>query len=239
MFKYCIHCQSVVEVTKGKCCGCGQQLISDNDNNSKYYLPEPCDVRAEQVKQLWEQACKFMTLRNLNAADRLCGKILCIFPDHDDAKHMQEEIQSRFRRAGQFYEAIKNGIGNQSLDNLTSLLKEVTTIYPEHVDSHLVQVQLMSATAEYKNAMLEGNKAFGEGYWQKAQTHFERARQLNPGCATVKQLVDLVNEIRQQVETARSNIDTALAKGNRWTAMSLARSLDQYIERVKKMVKRS
>lgn len=241
MLKYCIHCQSVVEVTKGKCCNCRHQLTSDNNNNdenNKYYLPEPCDVPAEQVKQLWEQACQFMTVHNLNAAGRLCGKILSICPGHDDAKSVQEEIQSRSRRAGQFYETIKNGIGNQSLDQLISLLEEVTRIYPEHVDSHLVQVQLMSATAEYRNAMLEGTKGFDEGSWQKAQTNFERAVQLNPGSAAVKQLVDLVSDIRRQVETARSNIDAALAQGNKRTAMSLARALDRYIEQVKKMVRR-
>ena len=242
MLKYCVHCKSVAEVTEGKCCNCGQQLTSDNNNNNKnnkYYLPEPCDVPTEQVKQLWEQTCRFMAERNLNAAGELCGQILDICPDHSDAKIVQEQIQTKFRLAGQFYETIKNGIGNQSIDQLISLLKEAIGIYPEHVDGHLVQVRLMSVTTEYKNAMQEGIKAAGVGHWQKALGHFERAGKLNPGFTAITELINFVNKVRQEVETARSNIDAALAQGNKRKAMSFAQGVDQFVEKVKNMVQRS
>ena len=238
MLKYCVNCESVVEVTAGKCCNCGQQLTSDNNsNNNKYYLLEPCGPN-EQIKPLWEQACQFMAKNNLNAASKLCAQIMGICPSHNDAKNMQEEIQSRSKRAGQFYETIKNGIGNQSLNQLTSLLNEAVRIYPNHVDGHLVQMQLLSVTTEYKSAMQEGIEAVGAGHWQEALAHFERAGQLNPGFPAITGLINFVNKVRREVETARSNIDTALNQGNKSKAISLARSVDQFVENVKNMARR-
>lgn len=238
MLKYCIHCKTVTELSGGKCCNCGQQLTFDNDNsrNNKFYLPEPYDVPTEQVDGLWEQACQCMGINNLNAAGKLCGRILSICPDHHDAQNMQEEIESRSRQAGQFYETINKGIGNQSLNQLISLLKEATRIFPDHVDAHLVQIKLVSVTAEYKNAMLEGNKATGAGHWQEALDHFERAQQLNPGFHIVIKLIGFVNKVCQQIETARREINAALEQGNKKKAMALARGVDQFVERIKNKV---
>jgi len=159
MLEYCNYCESFVELTEGKCCSCGQQLASHSNDTHKYYLPEPCEVPTEEVEQLWERARRFMGVGNLNAAGRLCNKILGICPGHNSAKTLYNEIQSRSQRAREFYDSIQDGLNRQPLGQLSTLLSEAVEIYPDHPDGHLVQTQLLSATTEYKDVIQEGIKA--------------------------------------------------------------------------------
>jgi serine/threonine protein kinase len=153
----------------------------------------------EPAQQLWDKACQFMDEGNLNEAGKLCNRILSIFGEYSQARAMREEIDSRFERAKQFYETIKRGIGNQPHARLLTLLDEAVQLYPDYPDGHLVQTQLLSATAEYKNAM---------------------------------------NKAKQQIETAREEIDDAIRRQDWNKATSLARDLDRYVESVREMVNR-
>ena len=190
----------------------------------------------EQTELLWQQACQLVGESDLSAADRLCSQILSIWPNHDDARCMHEDILGRNEKVREFYKTIKMGIGYQPLDQLISLLNEAIEIYPNHTDAHLVQVQLLSTVTEYEDVMQKGIEALGEGQWQAAQISFERARQLNPGFPAVKRLIDLTREVQMQVETARNNIDAALQQGRGSEAMALAHEVDQYVEEIKHMV---
>lgn len=189
----------------------------------------------EPVQELWDKACQFMEEGNLNEAGKLCDRILNIFPEYGQARDMRGEIDSRFGQAKQFYETIKNGIGSQSLSQLSTLLIEAVRIYPDHPEGHLVQMQLLSISGEYKDAMHKGIEAIGGGHWQQAQSSFERARQLNPGLPHITELIDFVSKVSQQVEDARAKVDAAIQRRDWNKATSWARAIDQYVESVKGM----
>ena len=146
---------------------------------------------------------------------------------------MREEIDSRFEQARQFYETIKNGIGNQPLPRLLALLDEAVGLYSEHPDGALVQNQLQSITGEYKNTMHEGIEAIGKGNWQQALRNFKRARELNPGLPRITELIDFVSNVSQQIGIARAKVDAAIQRQDWNKATSQARAIDQYVESVK------
>ena len=216
------------------------QLIDDLETGSPTETPRPSDVdtgqSTEAVQEMWDKACEFMDTGNLNEAGRLCDRILSVFPEYNQARGMRDEIDSKFQQAKQFYETIKNGIGNQSFSQLLTLLDEAIQLFPDHPDGHLVQIQLQSVAGEFKNAMDKGDEAFGEGHWQQAQRNFKRARELNPGSAHIEDRINFVGKVSQQVEAARANIDTAIQRQDWNKAMSLARNVDRYIDEIKSMV---
>jgi len=150
---------------------------------------------------------------------------------------MHEDIQDRYKKAGEFNKIIRASIGYQSLDQLISLMNEAVAIYPEHPDSHLVQVQLSEAVKEYEDVIQKGIEAVGKAQLRTAQINFERAWQLSPGSPVLKRHLDSVNTAQRQIETARNNIDAALAQGREVEAMSLASDLDRYVEEIKNMVR--
>jgi len=191
----------------------------------------------EQIEPLWQRACEAVGESDLSAADRLCGQILSICPDHGDAISMHADIQDRYRKAQEFNRLIKTGLGHQPLDQLISLMNEAVATYPEHPDSHLVQVQLLGAAEEYEDVMQKGIEAVGNAQLRVAQINFERAWQLSPGSPLLKQHLDSVTTALRQIETARNNIDAALAQGREEEATSLASDLDRYIEEIKNMVR--
>lgn len=191
----------------------------------------------EQIEQLWQRACESVGEGDLRAADRLCNQILSICPDHGDATSMHKDILDRYKKAGEFNKIIRASIGYQSLDQLISLMNEAVAIYPEHPDSHLVQVQLLEAAKEYEDVIQKGIEAVGKAQLRTAQINFERAWQLSPGSPVLKRHLDSVNTAIRQIETARNNIDAALAQGREDEAMSLASDLDRYVEEIKNMVR--
>jgi serine/threonine protein kinase len=212
------------------------QLIDD--------LEGSCNTKASQTShagtpqptgeadELWEEACEFMESNNLDEAGRLCDRILDTFGEHNQARAMRHQIDSRYAQAGQIYETIRNGLGNQTFAQLSTLLVEAVGIYPDHPDGILVQTQLLSVRDTVDN----GIEAFSEGYWQQAQANFERARELNPGSNVIAELVDFTNRVRGQIETARARVDAAIQQRD-WTgAMSWARGIDRYVGEVKGMV---
>jgi len=178
-----------------------------------------------------------MDENDLNEAGRLCDRVLSIFPEYNQARGMRDEIDSKFQQAKQFYETIKNGIGNQSFSQLLTLLDEAIQFFPDHPDGHLVQTQLQAVAGEFKNAMDKGDEAFGEGHWQQARRNFKRALELNPGSLRIAELIDFVDKVSQQVEAARANIDAAIQRQDWNKAMSLARNVDRYIDEIKNMVR--
>jgi serine/threonine protein kinase len=191
----------------------------------------------EQIEQLWQRACESVREGDLRMANRLCDQILSICPDHGDATSMHEDIQHRYEKAGEFNRIVKASMGYQSLDQLISLMNEAVAIYPEHPDSHLVQVQLSEAVKEYEDVIQKGIEAVSKAQLQTAQINFERAWQLSPGSPVFKRHLDSVNTAIRQIETARNNIDAALAQGREDEAMSLASDLDHYVEEIKNMVR--
>jgi len=188
--------------------------------------------RAIQIKQLWQQACGFVQGRNLDSASSACQAILEITPEHDNARHMLQDIQCRFGQTHQFYTKLQRGIGCQSFDRLLALLAAAVEIYPDHPEGALVQTQLRSIMIENKLAMQNAKVAFGQRRWQATLTYLERAGQLNPGQPAVTHAVALVHNMQRQIETTRRNVATTLEQGNRQKALLLARNLDTYIEQV-------
>jgi len=148
----------------------------------------------KQVDEMWQQACNLMNAGKLNGAGKLCRQILNISGEHDNAKHMLNEIQDKLRQAQQFYRTIERGIGCKPLDELLELLTEAVDMYPDHPDGRLVQSQLLSITRQYEKAMDEGTQAAANGHWKIAQTSFRRARQFNPVLPSIAQLIESAGE---------------------------------------------
>jgi serine/threonine protein kinase len=213
------------------------QLIDDLESSSSTAVSQTAQAGTQQsielIPELWEKTCEFMEKGSLNEAGKLCDRILDIVPGFGQARNMRVEIDNRFDRAKDFYETIRQGIGNQSLDQLSTLVAEAVAIYPAHPDGHLIQTQLVSMAGEYKDAMHKGIKAMGKGHWQQAKVNFKRARELNPGMPRIAELIDFVSEVRQRVEAARAKIDAAIQRGDWNKATSWARAVDEYIECVK------
>jgi tetratricopeptide (TPR) repeat protein len=177
---------------------------------------------------------------NLNEAGRSCDRILNIFPEFDEARSMQDEIDNRYVQAKQFYETIRdgyetirNGSAKQSCDELLSLLNETVRIYPDHPDGRLIQSQLVSLADEYKDARDRGIEAISKGKFLQAKAVFRQTHQLNPGLARVTELLDFVTRVQEHVESARAAIDAAIERQNWNKALSLARALDAYVDDIK------
>ena len=210
------------------------QLIDDLEGSCNTEASQAGTLQStEAVQELWDKACEFIDDGNLKEAGTLCDRILSIFGEYSQASAMREEIDSRFEQAKQFYETIKNGIGNQPIQRLLTLLDEAVGIYPEHPDGALVQNQLQSITGEYKNATHEGIEAISKGHWQEALRNFKRARELNPGLPRITELIDFVNNVSRQIGTARAKVDAAIQRQDWNNATSWARAIDQYVENVK------
>jgi len=213
------------------------ELLDDLEGRQAGEDPEAADAgdeqQSEKVRPLWDRACQLIEAGDLTGAGRFCSQILRLWPEHEDARALLEDIQSRSQKAQRFYNAIERGIGSQSLDELSALLCEAVRIYPEHPDGHLVQVQLESIARQYKTVVYSAVAAVGEGRWQEALADFERARQLNPGFPAVARWIDFVREVKRRIEETRAAIDATVSQRNHPKALSLARRLDEYVEQIK------
>ena len=149
---------------------------------------------SERIDEMWRQACNLLDTGKLNDAGKLCRQILSNSSEHNNAKHMLNEIQDKFRQAQQCYRTIERGIGCKSLDELLELLTEAVDIYPDHPDGRLIQSRLLSMTRQYEKAMDEGTQAAANGHWKIAQTSFRRARQFNPVLPSIAQLIESAGE---------------------------------------------
>lgn len=211
--------------------------LKDERSEAEYSQDNPKQEIIEQIKQMWHKACEAVSDGDLGTADRLCGQILSVCPDHSDAAIMHEEIKDRYKKAGEFNRIIRESLGHQPLDQLVSLMNEAASTYPQHPDSHLIQVQLFEAAREYEDVLQKGIEAVGNAQLRAAQINFERAWQLSPGSTLLKRHLDNVITAIRQIETTRNNIDAALAQGREDEAMSLASDLDRYVDEIKNMVR--
>jgi len=152
---------------------------------------------------------------------------------------MLEEIQKRSARAQQAYELIERGIGYQSFDYLNALLLEAIRTYPDHPRGRLVRVQLGTVAKQFLEMMNEADQAIRRSQYESALGSLDRARQLAPGEPAVTRLMNLAIEVKQEVEITRGKIDAALEQGSRHKALTLARALDRYTERIRQLMDQS
>jgi serine/threonine protein kinase len=190
----------------------------------------------EPVQQWWDQASGFFEDGKLNEADRLCDRILQIFPDFEPARDIKDDIDRKFQQAKQFYNAIGNGIDREPLEKLTDLLCQAIEIYPDHPDSLLIQEQLSTQTERYNKFINDGLDACQEDRWQEAMSNLKRAAEMNCDAEWLTKLINLIeNDVVGRQEQTRARIDEAIRQQHWDKAMSLARSIDQYIDNVKRM----
>jgi hypothetical protein len=213
------------------------EALDDKMSETEDLSDAPKQETVEQIEQLWLRACESVNKGDLSAAERLCGQVLSLHPDHIEATNMREDIHDRYRKAEEFNRIIKAGIGHQPLGQLISIMNEAVATYPGHPDAHLVQVLLLEAAREYEDVMQKALEAVGNAQLRTAQINFERAWQLSPGAPLLKRHIESVGTALRQIETARNKIDAALAQGRVEQAMSLAAELDRYVEEIKTMVR--
>jgi len=192
-------------------------------------------ARQRDVEQLWAQAYQAFTNDNLEGAAPACHAILKIISDHPNAKAMLEEIERRSASAQQAYELIERGIGYQSFDYLNTLLLEAIRMCPNHPRGRLVQVQLGTMARQFRQMMAEAARDISQQQYESALANLDRARQLAPGESAVTRLMNLAMEAKQEVELTRGKIDTALEQGDRRKALTLARALDRYTDRIRQL----
>jgi len=202
------------------------ELLDDLEGNNK----KSCDeqyANKQKICQLWQLACQDIESGNLCSAAQLCGKILEIEPGHIDAHSLQQQINSRFHKARQFYKAIETNLDSRSLEDLMDLLCEAVEMFPDHPDGHLVQVQLASKAKNFKEAIDDGIKAMSQGKIELAQNAFQRAARINVNCSQAAYMVDLASRTIQWLNDSRAQIDSAIEQRNWDKALSLARQVDQ------------
>ena len=214
------------------------QIIDELEGRGRTCADEPVQESAEsqrlrQVDDLWEKSRRCYEDRDFGESGRLCSQILALCGQHEDAKRMLDDLQGRFQQGQRFYQTIERGIGYKSMEELMALLVEAVDIYPNHPDGKLVQTQLLTLARQYDHVMYMGKAALSRGHWELAQANFDKARQINPGSPALAHVIEFVTEVRMQIESARSAIDSALEQGNRRKALFLARAIDRYVGQIK------
>ena len=199
--------------------------------------PDDNTVDKEQTQQLWQEVCQAVRSSAFEKAQRLCHKILQIAPQHDDARQMLDEVEGRFRQAGRIYRTIEKDMNSAPLDYLADLLKEAVDQYPDHPDGQIVQMRLGSVGRQFKESISQALLAVSQENWQTAQAAFERALQIDPTMTSLSQAAEFIKEVRQQIEQARTDIDGALQQQNWPKAMATARSVDDYVAKIKSMAR--
>lgn len=200
----------------------------DNDQEEKL---------AQQANHLWERACQCIPEKNFAEATRLGNQVLRLKPDHDDAQSMIEQIQQRYDKTGELYRMIEREMASLSLEQQAGMLEEAMALYPNHPEGLVVQTRIDVAAREFRRCMEDGRAALKKQALETAQASFERARQMNPGSPAVAQALEFVHNIQNEIATARQHIDEAIGRQNHGEARSLARRLDEYIERIIEMLK--
>ena len=84
--------------------------------------------------------------------------------------------------------------------------------------------------------MEEGEAARNRNDWEDALSWFEKVKQLNPGALGAERPARFAAQVCRHLRQGRSEIDKAIADGNRSRAMALARRLDQYLDGIRKML---
>ena len=144
------------------------------------------------IQSLWNAVLEKLQTQDFNAALALNRRILELDPDHNDAAACLTELTERFNRARQFYDTIRTAMYHQSLDHLIQLLIEAVGIFPNHPDGHLVQIQLLSLTQEYREALTAVTESAAAEQWTQARAVLQQACRLNPGSSQLLRSLDML-----------------------------------------------
>jgi len=163
------------------------QVISDMVLDLEGRLEQTAtEITNLSAEEMWVEVLENLQAQDFDAALALCRRILDMEPEHEKASVALEELNKRFLKARQFYNAICVGIRNEPLNHLLGLLLEAVSVYPNHPDGHLVRIQLVSLSREYRETMEAALESAQDNRWAYAAERIRQALQLNPGSSVLQ-----------------------------------------------------
>ena len=184
----------------------------------------------DEADAMWSSICQYLGEGRLNDVRRACTQLLAKAPGHADAKALQDELQDRYEQARQLYTAMERSMDGLGLEDALGMLYEAVDVFPDFPTGRVVQVKLSIRARQYREAMDTGIALASQRNWEAAAANFERAAQLNPGSQAAQNPLRIATAVVGQVREQRSRIDEQVTAGNKAGAMSLARSLDEYLD---------
>jgi serine/threonine protein kinase len=191
---------------------------------------------AESVEAMWRCVCEHIEQGQLNDARRACRQLIEKYPDHADARTLRDEIEERYDQTRQLYTAMEQGFETIGLDAQIAMLREAVDTFSDHPAGRVVQVRLSVTARQYRQAMENGVAAAKQQEWETALSHFEHARQLNPGAREPERLVRIATKVLEQIHEQRERIDLAVNADDGHAAMDLARALDEYLDGMRQQI---
>lgn len=173
-----------------------------------------------------------MALGELDSARRACKRFLRNWPSDEGALALQAQLQKRFTDAEIVYQQIESEIGAGALGRTVDLLQQAVHLYPDHPAGISAQMRLGSLVREFQNCMKSGFDSLRRGSWDSALHCFQRAQVLDQGSPPAMTALAFVMDILGRIRTGRGEIDDAIHRQDKATALAHARALDTYIDSV-------
>lgn len=180
----------------------------------------------------WRDIESMVALGKLNEADDACDALLEDWPHHKKARELQTQLRRRFLDTQRLYERIEREADSGTLSRTVDLLQRVVRLYPDHPAGAATQTRLASIASEFKSCMAAGLDSVLRGAWDSALHCFRRAHELDRGSPSVLSALAQVQEIVARIQSDRREIDEAVSRRDKESALSRARALDAFIDGV-------